>query len=241
MIENIEAYNIGIIGGGKRCKALLQAIYSEKDEEKRPKVLAVADKDSQAVGLQFAREVGIFTTSNDRELCAIEELDLMLELTPDDTLEQRLRADKPPGVLLVDHYDAIAILDYFRIKAKKIELMTRIKTENLDDQTTAGLFEEFHHFVQEINKTANAYGRSMRQDLISSQQILSQIISGSTIPTFVIDKDHKVTHWNRACEKLTGYPAREMVGTGNQWKPFRSQRRPTMADLILDNVSQEEL
>ncbi|MGD9216342.1 MAG: PAS domain S-box protein [Desulfobacteraceae bacterium] len=241
MIENIEAYNIGIIGGGKRCKALLQAIYREKDEEKRPKVLAVADKDSQAVGLQLARELGIFTTSNDQELCAIEELDLLLELTPDDTLEQRLRADKPPGVLLVDHYDAIAILDYFRIKAKKIDLMTRIQTENLDDQTTAGLFEEFHHFVQEINKAANAFGRSMRQDLISSQQILSQIISGSTIPTFVIDKDHKVTHWNRACEKLTGYPAREMVGTGNQWKPFRSQKRPTMADLVLDNVSQEEL
>jgi PAS domain S-box-containing protein len=241
MIENIEAYNIGIIGGGKRCKALLQAIYSEKDPEKRPRVLAVADKDSQAGGLQLARQLGIYTTSNDRELCAIEDLDLLLELTPDDTLEQRLRADKPPGVLLVDHYDAMAIVDHFRIKAKKIELMTRIQTEHPDDQATAGLFEEFHHFVQEINKAANAYGRSMRLDLISSQQILSQIISGSTIPTFVIDKNHKVTHWNRACEKLTGYPAREIVGTDHHWKPFRSQKRPTMADLILDDVSQEEL
>jgi PAS domain S-box-containing protein len=241
MIENIETYHIGIIGGGKRCKAFLQAIYSENDPQKRPKVLAVADKDSKAVGLQLARELGIFTTSNDRELCAIEELDLLLELTPDDTLEQRLRADKPPGVLLMDHYDAMAVLDHFRIKAKKNELMGRLQTENLDDRTTAELFEEFHQFVQKINKAANAYGRSMRQDLVSSQQILSQIISGSTIPTFVIDKDHKVTHWNLACEKLTGYSAREMVGTDHQWKPFRAHKRPTMADLILDNVSQQEL
>ena len=241
MIDHIEALNIGIVGGGKRCKALLEAIYSEKDPAKRPKVLAVADKSPQAVGLLLAETLGIFTTSDDRELCAIEELDLMLELTPDDSLKQRLHAEKPPGVLLVDHYDAMAILDYFRIKAKKTELMARIQTEALDARATADLFDEFHQFVQDINNAANTYARQMRQDMVSSQQILSQIISGSTIPTFVIDSDHKVTHWNLACEKLTGYSAHKMVGTSNQWKPFRSEKRPTMADLILDNVSQEEL
>jgi len=241
MIESIETLNIGIIGGGKRCKELLDAIYSETDPVKRPQVLAVADKNPQAVGLLLARNLGVFTTSDDRELCAIEELDLLLELTPDESLEQRLRAEKPPQVLLVGHYDAMAILDYFRIKAKKIELMTRIQTEALDTRATANLFEEFHRFVQGINKAANAYAREMRQGLVSSQQILSQIINGNTIPTFVIDRDHKVTHWNLACEKLTGHPASEMVGTDNQWQPFRPQKRPTMADLILDNVSQEEL
>jgi hypothetical protein len=57
----------------------------------------VADHDPNAAGLLLARELGIFTTSEDRELCAIEELDLLLELTPDDSLEQRLRAEKPPA------------------------------------------------------------------------------------------------------------------------------------------------
>ena len=144
MIDHIEALNIGIVGGGKRCRALLEAIYSEKDPAKRPKVLAVADKSPQAVGLLLAETLGIFTTSEDRELCAIEELDLILELTPDDSLKQRLHAEKPPGVLLVDHYDAMAILDYFRVKAKKTELLARIQTEALDARATADLFEEFH-------------------------------------------------------------------------------------------------
>jgi PAS domain S-box-containing protein len=241
MIENIESLNIGIIGGGERCRTLLNAIYSEMDPSQRPRVIGVADQDAQAVGLVLARELGIFTTSDDRALCTIAELDLLLELTPDNSLEQRLRAVKPPGVLLVDHHDALSILDYFLIKAKKIELMTRIQTKMLDAGATADLFEEFHKYVQDINEAANAYGRRMHQDLVSSQQIRSQIISSNTIPTFVIDRDHKVTHWNLACEKLTGYSAREMVGTDNQWKPFRSEKRPTMADLILDNVSQEEL
>ena len=44
-------------------------------------ILAVADKDPRAVGLLLARDLGIFTTSDDRELCTIEELDLLLELT----------------------------------------------------------------------------------------------------------------------------------------------------------------
>ena len=122
MIDNIEALNIGIIGGGKRCKALLEAIYHETDPAKRPRILGVADNDPDAAGMKAARHLGIFTTNDNRELCLIEDQDLLLELTPDDSLEQRLRADKPPGVLLVDHYDAMAILDYFRIKAKKIEL-----------------------------------------------------------------------------------------------------------------------
>jgi PAS domain S-box-containing protein len=241
MIANIESLNIGIIGGGKRCRSLLEAVYSETDPEKRPTILAVADHDPNAAGLLLARELGIFTTSDDRELCAIEELDLLLELTPDDSLEQRLRAEKPPGVLLVDHFDAMAILDYFRIKAKKIELMGRIQTEASDARATGDLLEEFHQFVQDINTAANDYGRHMHQDLATSRQILAQIIGGSAIPTFVIDRDHKVTHWNMACERLTGYSAREMVGTDNQWKPFRSEKRPTMADLILENVSQDEL
>jgi PAS domain S-box-containing protein len=77
--------------------------------------------------------------------------------------------------------------------------------------------------------------------LVTSERALSQIIQGSTIPTFVINKDHIVTHWNRACEKLTGYASEEIVGTNEQWRPFRSEERPTIADLILDGVKVEDL
>jgi PAS domain S-box-containing protein len=240
MIENIEAFHVGIIGGGKRCKALLEAVFSEKEAAKRPEVLGVADSNPEAAGFLYAREKGIFTTTDYRELFAIEELELLLELTPDDSLKSSIKADKPPGVLLVDHHEAMAILDYFRIRAKRNEIAARIPA-NRDQGRTTQLFEQFYRFVMDINRAANAYGRKTREDLVAGEQILSQILDGSTIPTFVIDKDHKVTHWNRACEKLTGYSARQMVGSSDQWKPFRAEQRPTMADLILDGVSQEEL
>lgn len=241
MIENIEGLKIGVIGGGRRCKALLMAIFTEPDVAKRPEILGVADNDAQAVGLQYAQSRGIFTTDDYRDLFSVDSLDLLLELTPDDGLKQRIQSEKPPGVLLVDHYEALALLDHFRIKAKKIELQDKLRTNKGEIEVCAGLIDNFYRFVQDVNRAAHNYGRQTRQSLISSEQTLSQIINNTSIPTFVIDKNHKVIHWNRACEKLTGHAAKKMVGSSDQWKPFRMQKRPTMADLVLDGVSPETL
>lgn len=63
---------------------------------------------------------------------------------------------------------------------------------------------------------------------------LQQIIDGSSVPTFVIDQHHTVTHWNKACEVLTGIPAAQVVGTSEHWRAFYTEKRPMMADLLLD-------
>jgi len=61
------------------------------------------------------------------------------------------------------------------------------------------------------------------------------LLECSPIAKFVVGPDHKITHWNRACEILTGFSAAEMVGTDRQWEPFYPDKRPVLADLILDN------
>ena len=68
---------------------------------------------------------------------------------------------------------------------------------------------------------------------------LSQIVQGLTIAAFVIDRNHIVTHCNRALENLSGISASDLIGTSNQWKTFYPSRRPTLADLIVDNASEE--
>jgi hypothetical protein len=144
MIENLEDFKIAVIGGGSRCKLLLQAIFSEAAGEKRPKILGVADKNVRAVGLQYAQEKGIFTTADFRELFAISELDLILELTPDDSLKEIIKETKPPSVLVVDHYEARAILDVLQIKAKKKEILHKLRASQGDGPRTEDLFEEFY-------------------------------------------------------------------------------------------------
>lgn len=82
--------------------------------------------------------------------------------------------------------------------------------------------------------------RSMHEaaeaELQASQARLSQIVDGSSVATFVIDRDHRVTHWNRASEAMTGTPAAEVIGTRQQWRAFYSDERPVLADLILDGA-----
>ncbi|MDD2741318.1 MAG: EAL domain-containing protein [Rhodocyclaceae bacterium] len=68
---------------------------------------------------------------------------------------------------------------------------------------------------------------------LTSLKRLDEILNGTPVPTFVIDLDHRVTHWNRACEFVLCYPADQMVGSKNQWKPFYPQPRPVMADLVV--------
>jgi diguanylate cyclase (GGDEF)-like protein len=66
----------------------------------------------------------------------------------------------------------------------------------------------------------------------------AQLVEGSPVATFVIDAQHRVTHWNHACEVLTGRLARDMVGARDQWQPFYLASRPVLADLIIDGASE---
>ena len=74
--------------------------------------------------------------------------------------------------------------------------------------------------------------------LQESRNVLAQIVDGGSVPTFVIGIDHRVTHWNRACEALTGMPAHAMLGTTDQWRAFYDTQRPVMADIVLDGAQE---
>jgi two-component system, NtrC family, sensor kinase len=67
------------------------------------------------------------------------------------------------------------------------------------------------------------------------------LLEGSSIPTFVIDHHHRIRFWNRACECVTGTAAQDMIGTDRHWAPFYPTQRPTMADLILDGASPDDV
>jgi len=70
--------------------------------------------------------------------------------------------------------------------------------------------------------------------LRESEDKLKNILYGSPIPTFVIDSKHKVTYWNKALEEYSGIKAEDIVGTNQQWKAFYNEKRPCMADLLVD-------
>ena len=67
-----------------------------------------------------------------------------------------------------------------------------------------------------------------------SEEKLSNILRGSPIPIFVIDNIHRVIYWNRALEEYSGIKAEEIIRTDQHWKAFYDEKRPCMADLLVD-------
>lgn len=65
------------------------------------------------------------------------------------------------------------------------------------------------------------------------------LILNSTIPTFVIDGDHKVLIWNRALEELSGVRAPDIIGTDQQWRAFYAAPQPCLADYVVDGKIRE--
>jgi len=73
--------------------------------------------------------------------------------------------------------------------------------------------------------------------LRDSEQRLSDIINFLPDATFAIDTEGTVIAWNRAIEEVTGVPASEMTGKGNNEYalPFYGHRRDLLIDLILES------
>jgi len=59
------------------------------------------------------------------------------------------------------------------------------------------------------------------------------------VPTFVLDAECRVIIWNKACERLTGVPAGEVIGTRDHWRGFYDAPRPCLADLICQGRTAE--
>ncbi len=69
-------------------------------------------------------------------------------------------------------------------------------------------------------------------------ELSAEILQRIPVPTFVIDQNHTVTHWNPALEKLTGFPSSKILGTGYHWSAFYRSERPLMADLVVDRTEE---
>ncbi len=101
-------------------------------------------------------------------------------------------------------------------------------------------YEELQKKIDSLQKEVKRHRK--REDVYwRIQERLSQIIDSIPIPTFVLDNDHVVIHYNPAMENLTGIAHDEIYGTRDAWKAFYGAARPTMADLIVDGAPEQEI
>jgi PAS domain S-box-containing protein/putative nucleotidyltransferase with HDIG domain len=78
--------------------------------------------------------------------------------------------------------------------------------------------------------------KKAEQALAEQRDFSEKMIENSAVPTFVINTQHKIIIWNKACEELTGIKASEMIGTDNHWMGFYDHKRPHVADIVVDRT-----
>jgi signal transduction histidine kinase len=98
-----QAIKVAIVGGGALCKFFLELINSGQFPYLEINLVGVCDIDPSAEGLKMAREMGIFTTDNFRDLFLIKNLNYLVELTNNKTIFNELVNLRPPGVSVLDH------------------------------------------------------------------------------------------------------------------------------------------
>ena len=83
--------------------------------------------------------------------------------------------------------------------------------------------------------------KKAEQALHESEKKFAQAVQANPIPTFIIDRDHVLTHWNNACEKLTGFSTVEMLGTKKHRVAINEKEGDVLADLIVDRKTDPEI
>ncbi|GFO54454.1 hypothetical protein GMSM_14610 [Geomonas sp. Red276] len=101
---------------------------------------------------------------------------------------------------------------------------TPISIKTRDEIGTLAL--AFNRMVQETHRQKAA--------ALAHEAFTDSLLQNSSVATFVIDAQHRVIIWNRACEELTGIHASEVISSDQQWKGFYPSPRPVLADFVVD-------
>lgn len=135
-----KAMKIGIIGGGKRCRAFLEMFDAMRFPQLGAEIVAVADPDLEAPGIRLARERNIFVTTDYEDLYEIRNLDLVIELTgKEDLLEDFLR-HKPARVRVLESAISRIFGDVLRLSEEYQFAKCRINlVEGIVDSLFMGL------------------------------------------------------------------------------------------------------
>ena len=240
---NIRGLNIAILGASYPCKDILNLLLHDDLKDLDCNILGVADTFAKAEGIEYAKKNNLFTTSDYNEIFKLDDIDLVLRISMDDHLTEVIENARPfkANLLNIDHYNATYLISYLKVEQEKIRIKKKIRSGEISTAGLEILIDQLADNITDSIEERVRYFEDETQNLITMEKELNQIIHGSMIPTFIINNDHIVTHWNRACEELTGLESYQLVGTDRQWSPFRESKRPTMADVIVSGLSEDQI
>ena len=111
--QEADPLRLGIVGGGKAAHEVLQLITGDRRPKRRIEILGVADPDMEAPGIILAQSLKI-PIFQDYALLLAEKPDLILELTGNPQVRERVIQQKDPRTQIIDHIKARMFWDLLR-------------------------------------------------------------------------------------------------------------------------------
>jgi len=111
---------------------------------------------------------------------------------------------------------------------EQIQVLTQTDAQN-EQRLVCNHFDELKLLADSFN--------NLLLVLQENRKRLADIIDFLPDATLAIDKNKRVTIWNRAIEEMTGIPAAEMIGKGDYAYtiPFYGKARPQLMDLVFED------
>jgi two-component system NtrC family sensor kinase len=119
--------NIAVVGGGTRCRTLMDSIEKHSFREISPRVVAVADPKDDAPGLVKAREKGLFVTEDYNDFFDRDDIDLIIELTGKEDVYEDILLKKKETVRAINHRTATLFWEF--TLSSRIEQKARRKLQ----------------------------------------------------------------------------------------------------------------
>ncbi|MCB2228570.1 MAG: PAS domain S-box protein [Desulfarculaceae bacterium] len=86
----------------------------------------------------------------------------------------------------------------------------------------------YEGIIKDITASKRAQAQAQAE-----HSLVASILEVMPVAIFVVDRAHKVIHWNKACEELTGWDRDNILGTDQVWKVFKRPKGVSLADVVV--------
>ncbi len=154
------------IGGGHGCKAVLEMYVQDRLKVLDLDVLAVVDRNMQAPGMVYARELKLRTLGSIDEAMAMDGLELLIELTGRDDILEEIYRKLPTGVRVLDHVVARVFWDLENANTNLQEILDTIPDVVMVMDSKKRIVRVNRRFVETTGKSMEDVLGSTCQDFL---------------------------------------------------------------------------
>jgi PAS domain S-box-containing protein len=219
--------NAAIVGGGKACRNLLEILDSDRLARINMRILGVSDENPQAPGIVYARERGLYTTSDFRDLFSLQNINLIIEITGSEKIRDQLYASRSPGVAILDHVASRVIWELLQTEVEKTELEKERKGYELNSKKKMQIILDslpYRIMVVNMDKTVDTINKTFLKEF----NLGNRDITGAHCYQLRYNLDRSCKEEGRICyleDRVTDLEHRGSFSTVREFKDESGETR----------------